>query len=380
MDTAANPLLKFEHLPLFNEIRPGHVEPALDYMLEDNRKQIDRLTSAKVQPTWDNFIEPLEELSDRLDRMWAPVSHLNGVRDSSALRKAYEACLPKLTDYASQMGQNRLLFEKMLEISNSSEFAKYDHARKKSIENEVRDFRLSGVDLDADSQKRYREISSRLSELGNTFSQNLLDATDAWQLIVTGQDQLTGIPDTVIESARLCAQKKGRDGWAFTLQAPAYIPFMTYADDRGLRREMYHAYVTRASEVGPGAGEFDNTEIICETLRLRNELAGLLGFENFVEYSLQTKMAESPNQVAGFLRDLAARSRDAAKAEVQEMKEFASRECSLDQLEPWDYAWVSEKLKIKKYDVSDELLRPYFPLPAVLDGMLSSSTGCLASM
>ncbi len=336
MDTATNPLLNFEGLPLFNEIEPKHVEPALDYMLEHNRNQIDKLTSSKVQPTWENFIEPLEELSDRLDRMWAPVSHLNGVRDSTQLRKSYEACLPKLTEYASRMGQDRALFQKMLDINNGREFSQFDQARKKSIENEVRDFRLSGVDLDEDDQKRYREISNRLSELGNIFSQNLLDATDAWQMHVTEKDQLTGIPDIVVETAAASARKDNREGWLFTLQAPSYIPVMTYAESRELRREMYRAYVTRASELGEG--KWDNAGIICETIQLRTEIARLLGFENYAEYSLQTKMAESPVEVAEFLGDLARRSRDTALADVRELEDFARQECSLDTLEPWDYA------------------------------------------
>jgi oligopeptidase A len=368
---SANPLLQIKGLPLFEEIEPVHVEPALDYMLENNRMQIDRLVAQKVQPTWENFMEPLEELNDNLEKMWSPVSHLNGVKDSEDLRRAYEACLPKLTDYASELGQNRGLFEKFSQLRQNNAFDAFEDARKQSIIHELRDFRLSGIDLDGSSQVRYREISTQLSELTNQFSQNVLDATDAWTIHVDDSAQLEGIPDMAVNAAHKKAEQAGSSGWVFGLQAPEYIPVMTYCNNRDIRQKMYTAYVTRASETGPDGGKWDNSDIICQILELRKELANLLGFDNYAQYSLETKMASGPDEVAGFLEDLATRSRKSALQEVAELRAFARAELGIDKLEPWDYAWVSEKLKISRYSISDEELRPYFPLPKVLEGMFA---------
>jgi len=356
---------------LFEEIESVHVEPALDYMLENNRMQIDRLVANKVQPTWENFMEPLEELNDNLEKMWSPVSHLNGVKDSEDLRRAYEACLPKLTDYASEMGQNRGLFEKLSQLRQQQDFERLEDAKKQSINHELRDFRLSGIDLDQPSQVRYREISTQLSELTNQFSQNVLDATDSWTIQVDDSAELEGIPDMAVNAARKKAELSGSSGWVFGLQAPDYIPVMTYCNNREIRQKMYTAYVTRASEIGPDGGKWDNSTIICEILELRKELANLLGFDSYAQYSLETKMASEADEVVSFLEDLASRSRKSALEEVAELRAFARSKLEIDKLEPWDYAWVSEKLKICRYSISDEELRPYFPLPKVLKGMFA---------
>lgn len=366
-----NPLLKTKGLPLFEEIEPEHVEPALDYMLENNRMQIEMLVANKVQPTWGNFMEPLEELNDNLEKMWSPVSHLNAVKDSEDLRRAYEACLPKLTDYASEMGQNRGLFDKYSQLKQNKIFEKFEEAKKQSINHELRDFRLSGIDLDEPSQERYRAISTQLSELTNQFSQNVLDATDSWTIHVDDPAELEGIPDMAVNAARKKAELAGSKGWVFGLQGPDYIAVMTYCNRREIRQKMYTAYVTRASETGPDGGKWDNSNIICEILELRKELANLLGFDNYAQYSLETKMASEPDEVVRFLEDLATRSRKPALEEVAELKEFACSEFRMDKLEPWDFAWVSEKLKISRYNISDEELRPYFPLPKVLAGMFA---------
>ena len=356
---------------MFEEIESVHVEPALDYMLENNRMQIDRLVANKVQPTWENFMEPLEELNDNLEKMWSPVSHLNGVKDSEDLRRAYEACLPKLTDYASEMGQNRGLFEKLSQLRQQQDFERLEDAKKQSINHELRDFRLSGIDLDQPSQVRYREISTQLSELTNQFSQNVLDATDSWTIQVDDSAELEGIPDMAVNAARKKAELSGSSGWVFGLQAPDYIPVMTYCNNREIRQKMYTAYVTRASEIGPDGGKWDNSTIICEILELRKELANLLGFDSYAQYSLETKMASEADEVVSFLEDLASRSRKSALEEVAELRAFARSKLEIDKLEPWDYAWVSEKLKICRYSISDEELRPYFPLPKVLKGMFA---------
>jgi oligopeptidase A len=364
-----NPLLDFSGLPRFNDIEPCHIEPAVDYMLDCNRNQISKLTASSVAPTWNNFMGPLEELSDRLQRLWAPVSHLNSVKNSEPLRQAYEACLPKMTEYESQLGQNRVLFEKISRMRNKPGFSRLNKAQRKSIDNALLDFKLSGVGLESADQDRFREISSKLSELGNTFSQNVLDATDAWTLHIENQGDLAGLPENVIALAKSRSEKQNRSGWTFGLQAPSFIPFMTYAENRDLRKEMYSAYVTRSSDLGPDAGSWENSGTIEKILQLRKEQAEILGFENYAIYSLQTKMAETPEEVALFLHNLADRCRDTAIAEVKELKDFGLNQFGLSNLEPWDYNWVSEKLRLHKYDISQETLRPYFPLPKVMEGM-----------
>jgi oligopeptidase A len=364
-----NPLLDFSGLPRFNDIEPRHIEPAVDYMLDCNRNQISKLTASSITPTWNNLIAPLEDLSDRLQRLWAPVAHLNSVKNSEPLRQAYEACLPKITEYESQLGQNRVLFEKFSRIRNKPGFSRLNKAQRKSIDNALLDFKLSGVALDRAEQARFREISSELSELGNIFSQNVLDATDAWTLHIENQQDLSGLPENVIALAKSRSEKLGKSGWTFGLQAPSFIPFMTFADNRDLRKEMYHAFVTRSSELGPGARRWDNSETIAKILTLRNEQADILGYKNYAIYSLQTKMAETPEEVALFLHDLADRCRDMAISEVKELNDFGLTQYDLTILEPWDYSWVSEKLRVHKYDISQETLRPYFPLPKVMQGM-----------
>ncbi|MEM7193552.1 MAG: M3 family metallopeptidase [Pseudomonadota bacterium] len=371
-----NPLLAVANskneFPRFDLIVPEHVEPALDTILSQNRDRIQQLIRDISDPDWENFMAPLEDLDDRLEKMWSPVSHLNSVDDNDLLRQAYEACLPKLSEYSSEMGQNKDLFDKVSQLRNSGTFDELNQAQKKSIENDLRAFRLSGIDLSKKDQDRYREISRRLSELSNRFSQNVLDSTDAWHLDISEQSQLEGIPETAISLAKSVAERAQQDGWRFTLQAPSYIPFMTFCADRALREEMYCAYVTRASEEGPNAGSFDNGPLIVEILQLRREISQILGFENFAAYSLETKMADTPEQVESFLRDLAARSRPAAENEWRQLNEFAQQECGIDELKAWDLAWVSEKLQQKLFDFSPEELRAYFPLPRVLSGMFET--------
>lgn len=366
-----NPLLDLSGLPKFDAILPQHVEPAVDSLLKRNREKINHLIQTVAIPDWANFMAPLEALDDELERVWSPVSHLNGVRDSDALREAYQACLPKLSDYSSELGQDKRLFEKVLAIKESKEFERLTVEQKKVIDNALRDFRLSGIDLTKEKQTRYREISSELSRLCNLFSQNVMDATDAWHIDVFDKAGVSGIPENALELAEQTAKSADSDGWRFTLQGPSYIAVMTYADDAELRETIYRAYVSRASDIGPGEGKWDNSRVMCDILALRKEEAVLLGFADYAELSVETKMAESPEQVSNFLEELAGKSKPIALKEVQELAEFAEESLNIASLKPWDYAYVSEKLQQHRYAFSQEALRPYFPLPRVLDGMFA---------
>ncbi len=366
-----NPLLDLSGLPKFDAILPQHVEPAVDSVLSRNREKINHLIETVADPGWANFMAPLEALDDELERVWSPVSHINGVRDSDDLREAYQACLPKLSDYSSELGQDKRLFEKVLSIKQSKEFDQLTVAQRKVIDNALRDFRLSGIDLSEEKQERYREISSELSRLGNLFSQNVMDATDAWHINVTDKSEISGIPENALELAEQTAKSADSEGWRFTLQGPSYIAVMTYADDAALRETMYRAYVSRASDIGPGEGKWDNSQVMCDILSLRQEEAVLLGFADYAELSVETKMAESPEQVRTFLKELAEKSKPIALKEVQELADFAKENLGLSSLNPWDYAYVSEKLQQHRYAFSQEALRPYFPLPKVLEGMFT---------
>ncbi|MEA3292084.1 MAG: M3 family metallopeptidase [Pseudomonadota bacterium] len=369
--TKQNPLLDFSGLPRFAEIRPEHVEPALDTILAENRRRLEGLLDDVTEPGWENFIAPLDELDDRLERMWSPVSHLNAVRDSEELRAAYQACLPKLTDYYTELGQNERLFGQFKRIGEQADFHAASPARRKYIGDSLRDFHLAGVDLAPRAKARFGEISRELSKLGNRFEQNLLDATDGWQLHLTEEADLAGLPDTVRDVARQAAEQSGLAGWKFTLQAPSYIPFLTYADSRDLRERMYRAFVTRASETGPDGGRWDNSEVMPEILCLRRELAALLDFSDYADYSLATKMARSADEVEKFLLELAGRSLPAARRDLQELEAFAGEHYGVENLAAWDIAWYSEKLRQHRFDFSQEDLRPYFPLQRVLEGLFN---------
>jgi oligopeptidase A len=363
-----NPLLDMSGLPPFSRILPEHVEPALDATLADCRAHITSLTAGDGVPTWEGFVEPLEELDDRLSRMWSPVGHLNGVMNSDALRAAYNACLPKLSAYATEVGQNAQLFHGYQAVAAQEHL---DSTQRKLLNNALRDFHLSGVDLPADKQARYKEISQELSVLTSKYAENLLDATNAWNKRIDNEAGLTGLPDSAKALARQTAEQRGEPGWLLTLDFPSYQPVMTYADDRALRREAYEAYGTRASDQGPHAGRWDNTEVMERILALRHELAQLLSFGNYAERSLATKMAKDPAQVLAFLDDLARHSVERARGELAELAEFARAEHGLEVLEPWDLSYYSEKLRQHRYQIGQEELRPYFPIDRVLPGMFA---------
>ena len=369
MTTEKNPLLDLSGLPRFSAIRAEHVEPALDAILAQNRAELEQLLLSADEVNWDNFAQPMEDMSERVHLVWSPVSHLNTVMNHDALREVYNKCLPKLSDYATEIAQDERVYSAYKHIAASPAFTDMSQAQKKIIENSLRDFRLSGAELNTQDKKHFKEIQQELSVLTSRFSENVLDATKAWQLLFTDESQLSGLPDSALSMAKQAAREEGKQGWLFTLQAPSYTAFMTYGDRRELRRQMYEGFVCRASDRGPNAGQWDNSDIIMHILRLRRESAALLGFANYAEYSLATKMAEGVDQVVNFLRDLSARSKPAAQRDLDDLREFARKQHGLDELEAWDLAYYSEKLRQHRYALSQEDLRPYFPASRVIDGM-----------
>lgn len=364
-----NPLLTMTGLPPFSAIRPEFAEPAVTALIAEGRARIEQLLAANTHYTWDNLLAPIEAVEDRLNRAWSPVSHLNSVMNSDEWRAAYNACLPKLSDYATEMGQNEKLHAAYKAIAADLSFSKLDLAQQKIINNALRDFRLSGVDLPVDKKNRYKEVVLELSRLASKFSENVLDATDAWKKQLTDERQLAGMPESVRGLLKQNAERNKLEGWQVTLDFPSYLGVMTYAADRSLRQEVYSAFVTRASDEGPHAGKWDNTPLMAQILALRHEKAQLLGFANYADYSLATKMAASPQHVVSFLRDLAQRSLPIARADVEQLREFAARSSGLKDLESWDFSYYSEKLRQERYAVSEEELKPYFPEDRVLTGM-----------
>ncbi len=366
-----NPLLAMTGLPPFQQIKPEHVEPALEALIKSNREQIQILLKENEHYSWGNLIQPLEDMDDRLGRMWSPVSHMNSVVNSDALRDAYNNCLPLLSEYSTELGQNVELYEAYQAIKDSPEFSKLDLAQKKIINNALRDFHLSGIDLPIEKKKRFREIRQQLSKLTSKYEENVLDATQAWSKHITDKDLLAGLPDSALAMAKQAAEAKELEGWLFTLNFPSYYAVISYADDRALREEMYQAYSTRASDQGPNAGQWDNSKIMEDILALRHEVAQLLGFNNYAERSLATKMAETPDQVLGFLHDLAKRSKPMAKQELSELTGFAKQEHGVADLSAWDVPYYGEKLRQHTFDFSQEDLKPYFPETKVIPGMFA---------
>ncbi|HHQ4482443.1 TPA: oligopeptidase A [Aeromonas veronii] len=364
-----NPLLTMDSLPPFSQIKPEQVQPAVIQAIADCKQKISDVLAQRDPHTWDSLIAPLEEVNDRLSRIWSPVSHLNSVLNSEALREAHDACLPLLSEFQTYVGQHEGLYQAYLALSQSDDFPLLSSAQRKEIQNTLRDFRLSGIGLPAEAQQRYGEIQARLSELASRFSNNVLDATQGWHKLVADEAELAGLPDSVRAAARQMAELKGKEGWLFTLDIPSYLPVMMYADNRELRAEMYEAFTTRASDQGPNAGKWDNSAIMSELLTLRRELAQLLGFANYAELSLATKMADKTEQVVSFLTDLAAKSLPQGKAELEEIRAFAAEQHGQSELAAWDLAYYAEKLKQHKFSISDEQLRPYFPASKVVKGL-----------
>jgi oligopeptidase A len=363
-----NPLLEYHELPPFSSIKPEHAEPAVRQLIERNKRSIDELLAANSDYCWDNLLQPIEEMDDELARCFSPVGHLNSTLNSDELREAYNKCLPLLSEYSTWMGQHEGLFQAYQQIAQGDEFAALEQAQRTAIEHALRDFRLAGVALPAQQKKRYGELKSRLSELGSQFSENVLDATNAWSKQLS-EEALAGLPETALASAREAARQAGVEGCLITLNFPSYQPVLTYCDDASLREEVYKANCTRASAEGPHAGQWDNTAVIEEIMTLRLELAKLLGFDNYAELSLATKMAETTDEVVAFLSQLAERSQQQAGQEWQELAQFAREHFQKETLQSWDIAYYGEKLRQHKYRISQEEIRPYLPVHRVLAGL-----------
>lgn len=367
--TRANPLLQEHTFPPFKAIKADHIVPAVQTTTQDNLRQLQEQLASLEHPSWRTLVEPLEAREDRLNNLWSPVSHLNGVANNEPLRHAYNQSISVLTAYNTQMGQNSALYNAYQKLAQSDEFASLNQAQRQAIKNAIRDFTLAGVGLPEGEKQRYGEIQAQLSDLCNQFSNNVLDATQGWFKHITDDSLLAGLPPSAVAAARQAAQAKDLDGWILTLDAPVYLTVMTQADNRELREEMYTAYMTRASDQGPTAGRWDNTSIIENILSLRVELARLLGFSNYAELSLVPKMAQSCDQVIHFLQELAAKAKPFAERELEELKAWVKEHYAVKELAVWDIPYYSEKLKEAKYEVSQEGLRPYFTLPKVLEGL-----------
>ena len=357
-----------EGLPIFSAIKHEDIKPAIEKAIRACKEEIEDVVASQDY-SYANVVARIEEVDDMLGKMWSPVSHMNSVVSSDGLRDAHDSCLPLLSEYGTWVGQHEGLYNAYVSLQQSDEYHKLDEQRQKVIDNAVRDFTLSGVALSGEKKKRFADIQARLSELSSTFSNNVMDATMGWTKHVTDESVLSGMPESAKEAAAQAASEKELEGYLFTLDIPSYLPVMLYADNRELREEMYRAYATKASEQGPSEGQWDNTDIIKQTLVLKTEMAELLGFDNYAERSLATKMAESSQQVVSFLRDLADKSKPQAVREFEDVKAYAKEQFGVNELAAWDVPYYSEKLKQERYTISDEMLRPYFPEEKVITGL-----------
>ena len=367
-----NPLLAPNTiLPLFSKIQSEHIEPAITQLLDEARALVKERLQATTDYTWENLIEPLENSEDKLNKAWSPVSNMNSVVNTEELRQAYNACLPKLSEYSTEMGQNEHLFTAYKIIANSKAFETLDKAQKKVIQNALRAFRLSGVDLNDEQKQRYKDISQELSRLASQYEENLLDATNAWSKLINHEQDLAGLPASAIAQAKQTADNLNQEGWMITLQFPSYQAVMTYADDRELRREHYQAYATRASDQAPEHEQWDNSLIMQQILALRHEKAQLLGFNNYAELSLATKMAHKPEDVLDFLENLADRSWRHARKDLADLNEFAKKHYGVNELHSWDLSYYSEKMRQHFFQLSQEEVKAYFPITRVIPGLFA---------
>jgi len=362
-----NPLLDFSGLPRFDVIRPEHVAPAIDVLLGEGRAAIERVATDDDPPTWRNVVEPLEHALDRLDRSWGAVRHLNAVVSTPELRDAYNAALPRVTAFYTDLGQDLRLFHRYKALASSPSFADLEPARRRLVDNELRDFRLSGAELPDDRKARFKALQEELAQLSSRFDDNVLDAENAWSLVVA-PERLDGVPPDVVAEAARAAREDGQQGCKLTLRAPCYVPVMQYANDRGLRATLHRASTTLASDLGDDPA-WDNSAIIERIVALRGELASLLGYANYAQVSLVPKMAATPDEVIGFVRDLARRARPFAERDYAELLAFARDHLGLDDVEAHDLMYVSEKLREHRYAFSSEQLKQYFPEDRVLAGL-----------
>ena len=363
-----NPLLEQKLLPAFSQIKPELIRPAIEKIINDNRSEINQLVRVD-KPNWRNLMDPLALMEDRLNKAWSPVRHMNSVKSSDPLREAYNQCLPLLSEYSTEISQNRSLYACVSNIANSMDFDRLDKAQQKTITDSLKHFRLGGVDLEGEARQRYQQLQKDLSELNSSFENNLLDANQSWQRLIDDKSELEGIPDYAISMMQQLAQQKENDGYRITLDMPCYIAVITYADNRDLRKAIYQAYTTRASDRGFTDKQWDNSANMVDIVAKRQEKAKILGFSDYAEYSLETKMAGSVDEVVQFLQDLAERSRAAALSEVEERQLFAESLGFEGELEAWDYPYYSEKLKQQRYQISEEALKPYFSDERVISGL-----------
>ncbi len=362
-----NPLLDFSGLPRYSEIKPEHVTPAIDTLLTQSRAAAAHAADAATPAIWVDFVVPMDDANERLSRAWGQVSHLHSVLDSPELREVYNENLPKITQFYAELGQNLALFHKYKALAASAEFATLTAARKKIVDNELRDFKLGGADLPEVQKPRFMAIQEELSKLSAKFEENLLDATNAWSKYIEDENDLRGLPDDAKAMFREMAEADAKPGWKLNLQAPSFMPIMQYCENRALREELYRAYTTRASEFGPA--ELDNTALIAQILALRAEAAHLLGFDAYAHVSLAAKMADTPAEVLDFLHELAHRAKPYAEKDMAELGEFAAKELALEDLQAWDISLVSEKLREARYAYSDQEVKQYLQEPKVLAGL-----------
>ncbi|MFZ6677306.1 M3 family metallopeptidase [Undibacterium sp. Tian12W] len=366
--TQDNPLLDFSDLPRFSDIQAQHIGPAIGTLLEENRAVIAELEKNTGPVTWDRFVEPLENATEKLGRAWGIVGHLNAVVDTPEMRAAYNENQPAITEFWTELGQNLALFAGYKALQQAPEFASLPQARKTIIQNAIRDFQLSGAELAEDKKLRYAEIQEKQAALSTKFSENLLDATNDYGLLIEDVAELKGLPEDVLQAAKSAAEADSKTGYKFTLHFPSYFPLLQYAENRHIRETIYRANATKASELGSKA-EWDNSDIMAELLRLRKEEALLLGYQNFAEVSLVSKMAESPAQVSQFLEDLAKRARPYAEKDLAELRAFAADELGISDMQAWDTAYASEKLRQQRYAFSEQEVKEYFPEHKVVDGL-----------
>ncbi|APA67118.1 M3 family metallopeptidase [Janthinobacterium sp. 1_2014MBL_MicDiv] len=370
--TTDNPLLDFSGLPRFDAITAEHVAPAIDTLLAKARATVAHLAAPETAVSWDSFVAPQDEISETLGRAWGIVSHLSNVVDTPELRAAFNESQPKVTEFWTELGQNEALFAKFKQLQDSAEFATLSPARKTIVEHAIRGFRLGGAELPEEKKERFGAIQEEHAAVSTRFSENVLDATNDYKLLVSDELELAGVPDDVKQAARTAAAKDGKDGYQFTLHFPSFYPILQFADRRSLRETIYRANVTKASELGDGFSrkdEWDNGQNIVTLLKLRDEEAKMLGYKNFAEVSLVPKMAQSPEQVIAFLEDLARRARPYAEQDLAELRTFAKDELGLDTLEAWDVPYASEKLQERRYAFSAQEVKQYFPEHQVVDGL-----------
>lgn len=370
----ANPLLENHELPPFDQFAPEQIEPAMTQLIDDTKATIERVLADPQPASWESVIEPIEAKERALDNAWSLFSHLSNVKDSKDLREAYGKALGMITEFSTWLGQHAGLFNAYREISERTDFADLSVAQKEAIIQALLEFRLSGIDLPQEQQQTFATLKNELAQLQQKFSEQLLDATQSWTRHITDETELAGLPETAKATLAQYAQQKDQDGWLITLEMPSVLPVLTYADNRALREEVYRANISRASDQGPDAGKFDNGPVMTEILEKREQVAQLLGYRHHADVSLATKMAESPEDVLVFLDELAEKVYPQAKSEFAELADFAARELGLNELQPWDVGYASEKLKEQRFSISQEELRPYFPANKVMVGLFETVT------